>query len=390
MEKPISILIAGDLLPSEENFRLFEQGNTDSLFGEKICQLFADADYSILNLEGPLTDSTTALVKDGPCIKAPKSTVAGIRELGIDAVALANNHITDFGQEGYLDTIEALDKAGIRHVGAGANADRIEKALSVHLNGKRICFYNVSETFFNIPGQNRAGANLYDEYLVCNDIKSLKQGHDYLIVLYHGGAEHFPYPTPQTRRRFHRMAECGADFITAQHTHCIGCEEYFKGAYLLYGQGNFLFARQKQQQYLSLTKEGLVSELVIDETGLKVKNHLIQIDGPTLRYAPKQDFSGFIERGKHLDDEDFIISRFKEEKSKEIMEKCILSLKGDFPLRRFIVSLFPNAFTFDGLIRSYTRKQYNRNLYMFQGDRRQEDMYYVWQYMMEHKTTEKK
>ena len=383
MQKPLKIIIAGDLLPSEDNFQRFEQGDIISLFGERICQLFAEADFSILNLEGPLTDATTALEKDGPGIKAPKSTVNGIKKLGIQAVALANNHISDYRQQGYLDTVETLDLAGIQYVGAGADIDHVKKFLSVRVGDKKICVYNVSETFFNKPGKNQAGANLYDEYVVCNDIKTLKQEHDYLIVLYHGGAEHFPYPTPQTRQRFHRMADCGADFITAQHTHCIGCEEYYNGAYLLYGQGNFLFARQKQPQYLSMTKEGLVTELSLDESGIKVKNHRIQIDGAVLRYDPEQDLSAFVERGKHIDDESYILSLLKEAKSKEILEKCVLSLKGDFPLRRFIVRLFPKAFSFNGLVRSYTRKQCKRNLYMFQGDRRREDMEYVWQFIVD-------
>lgn len=383
MQKPVNIIVAGDLLPSEENFQRFEQGDVLSLFGEKICQLFAEADFSILNLEGPLTDATMALEKDGPGIKAPKSTISGLKKLGIHAVALANNHITDYRQQGFLDTVETLKDAGIQYVGAGVDIDHIKKFLSIRVGNKKICIYNVSETFFNQPGKNHAGANLYDEYVVCNDIKALKQEHDYLIVLYHGGAEHFPYPTPQTRQRFHRMADCGADFITAQHTHCIGCEEYYKGAYLLYGQGNFLFARQKQKQYLSMTKEGLVTQLTIDENGVKVQNHLILIDDAVLRYAPKQDLSGFIERGKRINDESFILSLFKEAKSNEILEKCLLSLKGDFPLRRFIVRLFPNAFSFKGLVRSYTQKQCKRNLYMFQGDRRHEDMEYVWQYILD-------
>lgn len=388
MQKPIKIIIAGDLLPSKGNFHFFEHGDTLSLFGEEICHLFSTADFSILNLEGTLTEASDMLEKDGPGIKAPPSTVTGIKKLGVRAVALANNHITDFLDKGYSDTIDTLEKAEILHVGAGRDADHIEKYLSITVGDKRICFYNVSETIFNKPGKNTAGANLYDEYVVCNDIKELKQDHDYVFVLYHGGAEHFQYPTPQTRRRFHRMADSGADYITAQHTHCIGCEEYYNGAYLLYGQGNFLFARQKK--YPSLTKEGLISEIILDDRGMTVKNHLVRIEDSVIRYAPKQDLSAFYERGRHIDDEEYILSLFKEAKSKEILDKCILSLKGDFPLRRFIVRLFPKAFETQGLIDSYTRSQCIRNLNMVQGDRRYEDMYYVWQYILEHQSTKGK
>ena len=77
------ILIAGDLLPSEGNYSLFEQGDARALFGNEICNMFAEADYSIFNLEGPLTDSDKMLFKDGPGIKAPSQMVNGIKNLGV-------------------------------------------------------------------------------------------------------------------------------------------------------------------------------------------------------------------------------------------------------------------------------------------------------------------
>lgn len=115
--KPVKIIVAGDLLPSENNYSLFEKGDVETLYGKEICHLFADADFSIANLEGPLTDSTVPQQKDGPGIKAPKATIAGIKGLGISAVALANNHITDYLQPGIDDTYRTLQQAGIQYVG---------------------------------------------------------------------------------------------------------------------------------------------------------------------------------------------------------------------------------------------------------------------------------
>ena len=51
------IIIAGDLFPSDGNIDLFEKGDARSLFGPEVCQLFSEADFSIVNLEGALTDS---------------------------------------------------------------------------------------------------------------------------------------------------------------------------------------------------------------------------------------------------------------------------------------------------------------------------------------------
>ena len=379
----IKIIIAGDLIPSEENNDLFIRGDAEGLFGSEVCSLFRNADFAIANLEGTLTDSTVAQEKEGPKIRAPKRTIAGIKNLGLSAVALANNHITDYLQRGCVDTLEALDEAGISYVGLvndGADADiRLKKYLSLSLKGKRVCIYNVSETFFNQPSKDSLGANVYDEWIVLNEIKELKKEHDFLIVIYHGGAEYLPYPTPQTHTRFYRMAECGADYIVAQHTHCIGCEEWYKGSYLLHGQGNFLFARQKM--FPAITKQGLVSEITITDNKFTVKNHIVNIEDSVIKYDSLQDFTAFNERSQHVKDEEYIISEYQKLKFNEIKNKYLIAAKGGFPFRRILNRLFPGTVRFPES--TYTYEQVLRNLDVTQGERRKEDMFYVWNYIRE-------
>ena len=112
------IVIAGDIIPSGKNIPLFESGNACQVLGKTICDLFAKADFSIVNLEGALTDSNNEQEKAGPKIKAPVKSINGLKNLGVKAVALANNHVTDYGQQGFLDTIHTLFSAGIDYVGA--------------------------------------------------------------------------------------------------------------------------------------------------------------------------------------------------------------------------------------------------------------------------------
>ncbi len=379
-DKIYRIIIGGDLLPSSANIKLFEEGNIEALFGKELCQLFADADFSIVNLEGVLTESDDRQEKAaGPSLKAPRKTIKGIYELGVKAVALANNHVTDYGSLGCCNTIETLKNSGIQYVGAGDSISNIQKSLTIEFGDQKICIYNVSETFFVVPDEKTAGANLYDEWIVLNEIKKLKEKHDYLIVIYHGGAEYLPYPTPQTRTRFHRMAECGADFITAQHTHCIGCEEWYHGSYLLYGQGNFLFAGQKK--YPRLTKEGLVTELLFSENDVKIKHHIVNIVGNVLQYDTAQDFTSFKERSARIDDQDFIMDEFMKIKVDDVMTKFLAGLKGQYPFRRLLSKLFPKTMKkFVG--RSFTKRQTLLNYFIMRSDRAREDMLAIWQYVL--------
>ena len=255
-----NIIIVGDLFPTEQNLHLFSSGDIKSLFGNKIENIFAKADFCICNLEGALTDLKERCRKTGPIKVATRQAIEAYKKLGIDCCMLANNHVTDGGHLGTIETMKTLDEAGIQHIGAGENINTIKHSFVKNFEGIRIGFYNVGETMYNKPTKNTAGAWLYDEYIVCQEIKELKEDCNYLIVIYHGGIEKFPYPSPETRKRFHRMADSGADMILSQHTHCVGCEEWYNGSYLLYGQGDFLL----QNFAPGLTDTGLIIELKID------------------------------------------------------------------------------------------------------------------------------
>lgn len=378
--KEYKIVIAGDLLPSGKNIPLFEKGDAKQLFGEEICNLFAAADYSILNLEGPLTDSNKGQAKAGPVIKAPASTVNGIKALGIKAVSLANNHVTDYGNEGYCETIKVLEENNIEHIGSGINKDAVNHCKSIQIGEKKICIYCVSETFFNEPTANKAGAHIYDEYLVCNEIKELKRSHDYIIVLYHGGASYFPYPTPLVRKRMHRMADSGADVISAQHTHCIGCEEYYNNSYLLYGQGNFLFARQKS--FPQLTKDGLILELTISNDAIAIdKHHIVINKEECLSLDENYTFEEFNKRGENLANSHKIIEEYQSLKFKELNRKYLEAYKGNHLFLKIYRKLFPKKYS-SFLIKAYTQEQLYRCWTVANGDRMQEDIKAMWEYII--------
>lgn len=302
------IIIVGDLFPTETNTPYFTKGDINYLFGEKICQLFLNASLTICNLEGALTDHPDICKKTGPVKIAPTSSAEAYKKLGIDVCLLANNHATDGGHQGMIDTMHTLDGLGIKHIGAGKNKNEIVRFYTQEVGGLNIGFYNVSETMYNKPTEMTAGAWLYDEYVVCRELEQVKKQCDYLVVLYHGGIEKFHYPSPEMRKRFHRMADCGADMILAQHTHCIGCEEWYNGSYLLYGQGDFLLKNFAP----GLTDTGLIVELDIENGKVQIKKHKVKsVDNLCVRYDERQDLSEFYARSKQVGDKAFVFQELQ-------------------------------------------------------------------------------
>lgn len=361
------IVIVGDLFPVKANMNLFTNGRTDILFGEKILNLFSQADLKICNLEGALTDGSDRCEKTGPHFYAPKTCVRAYKDLGIDCCMLANNHITDAGHEGILDTMQILSDSGISYIGAGSDKNHICRSLVYCIDNLKIGLYNVCETMYNKPTVEKGGAWLYDEYLICRELSELKRKCDYLIVIYHGGIEKFRYPSPEIRKRFHRMADNGADMVLSQHTHCIGCEEWYNDSYLLYGQGNFLLNNVRPGQ----TDEGLLIEVCIEKGEVSVKKHLIKwFDEGYVRYNDNQDFTEFDYRSSKVKDEEYVSQQFQTFCQEEL-PVYLNAFKSPAKSIRIIRKFFPNYYK-RWLLYSWSRRNLLFTLHTLRSEQNRE------------------
>ena len=124
--KKTKIILAGDLLPMPCNYDLFSAGDTQALFGEKLCALFASADFRVCNFEGCFTDSDRPIEKIGPSIKAPVSSINAIKNLGIDYATLGNTHSMDYGRQGYP---AGRSKKTASAISAGEKTPLLSKAM---------------------------------------------------------------------------------------------------------------------------------------------------------------------------------------------------------------------------------------------------------------------
>lgn len=78
---PAKIIIGADLVPTESNYNYFKGCETEYLIGKKITEKLNNADFTIFNLEVPLTDKKNPINKCGPNLSAPTDTIAGIKAI---------------------------------------------------------------------------------------------------------------------------------------------------------------------------------------------------------------------------------------------------------------------------------------------------------------------
>ncbi len=243
----MNIIIGADLVPTKSNVAHFINGDAEYLLGEELKQLLDDADFKIFNLEVPLTDKLSPIKKCGPALIAPAASINGYKAVGVDLVTVANNHILDQGEQGLRSTIQLLKDNAIDFVGAGNTPEEAALPYIFECADKKIGVYACAEHEFSIVTNNSSGANPFDYLCSFGHISALKEKCDFVIVLYHGGKEHYRYPSPMLQKVCKKMIDSGADLVLCQHSHCIGCEEKYNGGTIVYGQGNFLFDHSKSE-----------------------------------------------------------------------------------------------------------------------------------------------
>lgn len=227
----INLLFAGDFIPP---------ANAKKIYSSELLNFLKDKDFSIVNLEAPLTDSKDAIEKNGNNFKISPDAVRFIKDGFFDAVTLSNNHIRDYGDTGVIDTLRTCNENNIKTVGAGKNLAEAAKPLKILIKGKKIVILNYSEREYNLATDKIAGANPFDIIDSFNDIQREKNENDYVIVVYHGGLENNYYPTPEIVKNFRFMVDSGADAVISHHTHRYSGAMYYKNKPLLFGIGNFI------------------------------------------------------------------------------------------------------------------------------------------------------
>jgi poly-gamma-glutamate synthesis protein (capsule biosynthesis protein) len=298
----VSILIGGDLAPTPSNYSLFENGDIRSLLGEELFEILQKADARVFNLEIPITDSNGKIYKAGPNLKAPTSVIKGVRFLNPTVLTLANNHIMDYGKVGLIDTFHILQSNNIKYCGAGNDLNEASKPFIFVKNSVTIGIYSCAEHEFGIAGIADSGANPFDPLETPDQIAKLKSSCDYVIVLYHGGKEHYRYPSPQLQKNCRKLVEKGADLVVCQHSHCVGAYEHYCSGTIIYGQGNFIFDYLEHEcwQTSLLIKVNIDNNLFkIDYIPIYKKNNIIRIAENDLK---EKIIRQFYERSEKIKD----------------------------------------------------------------------------------------
>ena len=256
----IRILIGGDVCPMGRVQAAFTAGQASDIFHDLLPEI-QSADLAVVNLECPLVSQPSPITKAATILGAPPECINGFVAAQWDILNLANNHSFDHGAAGLNETIEAVRKAGLTVVGAGADLAEAQSPVVRLLNGQRVVIYSMAEREFSVADETTPGANPLDLINFVQAVRRHKQD-GVFIVLVHGGKEFYPYPSPEMVRRCRFMVDMGADAVVCCHTHCPLPWEIYAGRPIVYGLGNLVF--EPLRAALPSWHQGYLARLEID------------------------------------------------------------------------------------------------------------------------------
>jgi poly-gamma-glutamate synthesis protein (capsule biosynthesis protein) len=237
------ITVAADWAPIRVYEPIIKQ-NPLAVYGD-LLPLFRDSDLNLVNVEAVLGEVGTPIPKAGPHLRGAATAVEALTRVPFQVACLANNHTLDYGPAGLKNTIEVLQKAGLKTVGAGMTGEEAAKPLLTQVNGTRVGILNCSEGEACCSINNSPGAHGFDVLSLVRQVEELKRNADVVLVVFHGGREMAPVPPVYVVEGLRQLAAAGASAVIAHHPHVPQGIEIYNGVPILYCLGNFLFWQEK-------------------------------------------------------------------------------------------------------------------------------------------------
>jgi hypothetical protein len=204
------------------------------------------ADIVLGNLEGPLCN-IPAETANPLSLSSPIQAIESIRWLGINAVALANNHIMDCGRAGLESTLTVLQENGVAHFGAGLDKKGASQPAIINVAGTRVAFLGFHGG--KIATRNGPGTLIVDSSWAKKIIRRTRRQCDHLVVYFHGGIEAVNHPLRTVMQACRRCVDCGATLVVGTHTHTIQGIETYHGVPIAYSLGNFILPMALPDRY---------------------------------------------------------------------------------------------------------------------------------------------
>jgi len=261
----IELVAVGDIMLSrtiEERMDLY--GSSYPFVGT--ADLLRGADIAIGNLECPLSTQGQPIGKRFTFRAHPRHA-EGLAWAGFDIMNLANNHLLDFGREGFVETVETLQDNGLAYVGGGLSYEEAHRPLIWEVKGRRVAFLAYAAIrwrgSYEVPTEEEIA--FAEVTGIREDVRRAKEQADLVVVIMHLGTEYQGYPDEEQLAVSQAAIGAGACLVIGHHTHVVqGTASYGEG-FIAYSLGNFVFDIDTLEQ----ARQGVILRVLLGGEGVE-------------------------------------------------------------------------------------------------------------------------
>lgn len=213
------------------------------------------ADVAFLNLETSIARRGARLPGKGIWFRSAPEFAQELANAGIDVVTLANNHVLDYDDPAFAETLSNLAEAGIAVCGGGTNMAEARRPAVLAANGISVAFLGYSEfahIYWSVArpkrfaaGEASPGISPWDREAIIEDIRRAKRVADHVVVSFHWGDEYMSMPAERQVSLAHAAIDAGASVVHGHHPHVLQPVEVYHGGVIFYSLGNFVFDQKK-------------------------------------------------------------------------------------------------------------------------------------------------
>ena len=252
MEKQnITIAFTGDVMLGRlvNDYVILANKLVTHVWGDMI-DLLKGADLIIINLEN-------AIARSGkPWSKTPKvffyrsdpKAIHVLKAAGVDYVTLANNHVLDYDEDAFIETLHHLEKNKILYAGAGRDIGEASRPAFLEAKGIRIAIIAFTD---NMPEWEATETNPGVNYIEVSvdeknfgrlrkSIEDVKNKSDLVIISAHWGPNMMQRPSKAFKEFAHAVIDAGADIFHGHSAHIFQGIEIYRGRLIMYDTGDFV------------------------------------------------------------------------------------------------------------------------------------------------------
>jgi poly-gamma-glutamate capsule biosynthesis protein CapA/YwtB (metallophosphatase superfamily) len=272
----VRLAAVGDVMLDRTVGRHFALAPGDFTAG-RVHDLLRTYDVVCANLENPVGTTGSPCPGQDPNVtfRAHPDTLDVLVSLGVTVVSLGNNHMLDYGEPALVETLEHLDRRGIKRVGAGRNYEEANRPVLLTVAGRRLAF--LSHAFIysvntRMATRTRPGISDHRPSRIISRVRQLARAGYQVIVMMHWGYEYCFYPLPYQMRSARRMIDAGASLVLGHGPHYPQGIERYRDRDIVYSLGNFIF--DEPHKYAN---RSFIYAAEVDSTGVPRRRVVIPV-----------------------------------------------------------------------------------------------------------------